>query len=101
MSVEKFSVSFDPDLGRAIRDAADADDASVSAWLAEAARARLRTLVLGSVLDETLRELGLTEDEVLEAARLARAKAVVVDPTRRPTRRPSGSPAATRTRKAG
>ena len=38
MTVEKFSVSFDTDLGRAIRKAANADEESVSAWLAEAAR---------------------------------------------------------------
>lgn len=91
MSVEKFSVSFDPDLGRAIREAADDDDESVSAWLAEAARARLRTLVLGQALDGALRDLGLSEEEVLDAARLARARAVTV-PAASPSRRAARSP---------
>lgn len=87
MSVEKFSVSFDPELGRAIREAADDDDETVSAWLAEAARARLRTLVLGQALDAVLADLGLSEDEVLEAARLARRTAVTTPASRAAKRR--------------
>ena len=80
MGVEKLSVSFDPDLGRAIRQSAEDDDESVSAWLAEAARQRLRTLALGDAIDELLVEFDLTEAEVLEAATEARRRAVRVKP---------------------
>jgi hypothetical protein len=67
VAVEKFSVSFEPDLGDAIRAAADEDDASVSAWLAEAARVRLRGLALRHALDEILADEGLTAAD-LDAA---------------------------------
>lgn len=66
MSVEKFSVSFDPDLGRRIRQAAEADDETVSAFLAEAARERLRQLALDRWLDDAAAEHGVTRDELLE-----------------------------------
>jgi hypothetical protein len=81
VSVEKFSVSFEPELGQAIREAADEDDDTVSAWLAEAARDRLRNLALGHALDELLAEAGLSEDQVLKAARAVRARAVSTTPT--------------------
>lgn len=68
MAVEKFSVSFEPDLGRALREAADAEGVSVSAWMAEAARQRLRNHTLGLVLDEIMREEGWTREELLREA---------------------------------
>ena len=42
MGVEKMSVSFELELGEAIRTSATAAGQSVSAWLADAARDRLR-----------------------------------------------------------
>jgi hypothetical protein len=66
MSVEKFSVSLDPELGRALRAAAEADNTNVSAWLATAIRQRLRNAALGAALNEILREEGWTRDELLQ-----------------------------------
>ena len=83
MAVDKLSVSFEPELGEAIRAAAEAEDASVSAWLAEAARDRLRNLALGVALDELIAESGLTEEELAEAGAAARARAVITGPPRR------------------
>lgn len=68
MGVEKMSVSFDLGLGAAIREAAADDEASVSAWLAEAARSRLRKLALDQMLKEWQKEFGeITEEERAEA----------------------------------
>src|SRR2546423_14123962 len=50
MGVEKMSVSFDLDLGEAIRSSAAGEGRSVSAWLAEAARDRLRLEALGDAV---------------------------------------------------
>ncbi|MGQ0844151.1 MAG: hypothetical protein ACT4QF_08445 [Sporichthyaceae bacterium] len=71
MGVEKFSVSFESDLGQAIRDAAADGDASVSAWLAEAARNRLRSEALTEAVAAWEEHFGaLTEDEMAAAARV-------------------------------
>jgi hypothetical protein len=69
MAVEKFSVSLDPDLGRALREAAEDENVTVSAWMAEAARQRLRNLMLGIALDQIMEEEGWTREEMLEIAR--------------------------------
>jgi hypothetical protein len=89
MGVAKFSVSFDQDLGAAIRDAAEDDDETVSAWLAEAARRRLRNLVLARFLEETIAELGYSEEELEAAGREARARSVRVN-RRVPGSEPAG-----------
>jgi len=68
MAVEKFSVSLDPELSRALREAAEEDDVSVSAWLAEAVRQRLRNHMLGLALDEIIAEQGWTWQELLDEA---------------------------------
>jgi hypothetical protein len=80
MAVDKLSVSFEPELGEAIREAAEAEDATVSAWLAEAARDRLRNLALGVALDELIAETGLTEEELAAAGAEARTRAVTTGP---------------------
>jgi hypothetical protein len=49
--VDKMSVSFDPDLGEAIRAAAKRSGRGLSGWLADAAAARLRAEALGDFLD--------------------------------------------------
>ena len=72
MSVEKFSVSLDPQLGQALRAAAQADDMNVSAWLATAIRQRLRHAALGAALDEILAEQGWSREELLAERPVAR-----------------------------
>lgn len=68
MAVEKFSVSLDPELSRALREAAEEDDVSVSAWMAEAVRQRLRNHMLGLALDEIMAEQGWSREELLREA---------------------------------
>jgi hypothetical protein len=71
MGVEKMSVSFDLELGEAIRSSAAGEGRSVSAWLAEAARDRLRLEALGDAVAGWEEQFGpLTDAEVTEAARL-------------------------------
>ena len=71
MGVEKMSVSFDLELGEAIRASAGRGDQSVSAWLAEAARHRLRLEALGDALAAWEERFGaLTGAELAEADRL-------------------------------
>jgi hypothetical protein len=68
MGVEKMSVSFDLELGEAIRASAAEGNTSVSAWLAEAARDRLRLEALGGAITAWESEFGaLTDAEVAEA----------------------------------
>ena len=71
MGVEKMSVSFDLDLGEAIRSSAAGEGRSVSAWLAEAARDRLRLEALGGAVGAWEEQFGpLTDAEVAQAERL-------------------------------
>lgn len=65
------SVSFDLDLGEAIRGSANDAGQSVSAWLAEAARDRLRLEALGQAVASWEREFGaLTDTEIARAERV-------------------------------
>jgi predicted transcriptional regulator len=68
MAVEKFSVSLEPDLGRALRQAAEEENVTVSSWMAEAARQRLRNLMLGQALDEIITDEGWTWEELIQEA---------------------------------
>lgn len=71
MGVEKMSVSFDLALGEAIRTSAAERSQSVSAWLAEAARDRLRLEALGTAVSAWEKEFGaLTDEEVASAEEL-------------------------------
>ena len=71
MGVEKMSVSFDLELGEAIRSSAAGEGRSVSAWLAEAARDRLRLVALGVAVAAWEEQFGaLSAAEVAEAGRL-------------------------------
>lgn len=71
MGVEKMSVSFDLELGEAIRTAAGAAGDSVSAWLARAARDQLRLEALGQAVAAWEDKYGqLTEAELEAAERL-------------------------------
>ena len=70
MGVEKMSVSFALELGEAIRASATRADQSVSAWLGDAARDRLRLEALGEAVKAWEEEYGpLTESEVAAAQR--------------------------------
>lgn len=69
MKVDKLSVSFDPNLGDAVRAAARQRGGGVSRWLAEAAAAKLRAEALSAFLDAWEAEHGaLTSDELSKAA---------------------------------
>lgn len=68
VKVDKLSISFDADLGDAVRAAAHRQGSSMSGWLAAAAAAKLRSEALADYLDAWEAEHGaLTVDE-LEAA---------------------------------
>ena len=86
MTVEKLSISFDERLAAEVRAACEHDDASLSAWLAEAARQRLRNVALGAALDDIIAELGYSEAELLDEARRAHEEAVIVRPRTRRAR---------------
>jgi hypothetical protein len=69
MKVDKLSVSFDPDLGDAVRAAAKRSGGGLSRWLADAATARLRAEALAEFLDTWEAQHGeLTPDELATAA---------------------------------
>jgi hypothetical protein len=81
MTVAKLSVSFDPDLAEAVKQAAEEEDETVSAWLAEAARQRVRNLMLGKFVAEMMEEHGWTEEYLDAAAKEARANSFWVGPS--------------------
>lgn len=69
VKVDKLSVSFHPDLGDAVRDAARRSGRGLSGWLAEAAAARLRAEALAELLDDWEATHGrLTAEELARAA---------------------------------
>jgi hypothetical protein len=68
MQVDRFSVTMDPELGAAVRGAAERAGLSVSGWLAQAAADRLRNDLLGVALDAWEAEDGPFGDEELDAA---------------------------------
>lgn len=70
MSVTKLSISLDPDLEQAIR--AAAGEASVSSWVAEAARRQLRQQALREAVAHFEAESGAFTTEELKAIRRAR-----------------------------
>lgn len=69
MAVNKLSISFDPDLDAATRAAAEGEGLSVSAWLAEAAQAKLRQVALAELVDEWLADGTVTEEGIAAASR--------------------------------
>jgi hypothetical protein len=69
VKVDKLSVSFDPELGDAVRSAAAEAGKPLSSWLAEAAAGKLRAEALARFLDGWE-----TEHGVLTAEELARAE---------------------------
>lgn len=69
VTVERLTVSIESELAIAVREAAEADEQNVSAWLADAARRQLATRGLRDVVAAWEREHGVFSDEELAAAR--------------------------------
>ena len=70
MKVDKLSVSFDPELGDAVRSAASRAGKPLSSWLAEAAASKLRAEALAEFLAGWEAEHGaLTPQEIALAER--------------------------------
>jgi hypothetical protein len=69
VKVDKMSISFDPELGDAVRAAAAETGKPISSWLAEAAASKLRAEALARFLDDWEAEHGM-----LTAAEIARAE---------------------------
>lgn len=68
MKVDKLSISIDPELGDAVREAAGRSGMAVSAWLADAARRKLREQALTEFLAEWQAKHGdLTAEEIARA----------------------------------
>ena len=63
MAVDKLSVSLDADLASVVRQAAAEEGLSVSAWLSEAAQARIRNRLLRVALDEIADAAGPVQPE--------------------------------------
>ncbi len=69
MTVERLTVSIESELAIAVREAAEADEQNVSAWLADAARRQLSNRHLRDVVAAWEHEHGAFSDEELAAAR--------------------------------
>jgi hypothetical protein len=68
MPVERFSLTMDPELGAAVRQAAERSGMTVSAWISKAAADRVRNELLGIALQRSEEEDGpLTEEELDDA----------------------------------
>ncbi len=68
MKVDKLSISFDPELGDAVRSAAAEAGKPLSSWLAEAAASKLRAEALADFLDGWETQHGVLTAEELAAA---------------------------------
>lgn len=79
MAVDRLSVTFDPELGHAVRAAASRSGVSVSRWLSNAAGDQLRNEMLGAALDQWEAEDGPFSPADLEAA--ARSLGVAAPPS--------------------
>jgi hypothetical protein len=69
MTVDRFSLTMDPELGASVREAAERAGTSVSAWLSQAAADRLRNDLLASALEDWSAEEGPLTEAELSAAR--------------------------------
>jgi hypothetical protein len=79
MNVDRFSITMEPELGAAAREAATREGLSVSAWMAAAAADRVRNALLGVALDQWQSEDGVFTDAELAAARQTMARAAQAD----------------------
>ena len=69
MTVERLTVSLESELAIAVREAADADEQNVSAWLADAARRQLANRGLRDIVAAWEHEHGAFSGDELAAAR--------------------------------
>jgi hypothetical protein len=69
MPVERFSLTMDPKLGAAVRQAAAHAGMSVSEWVSEAVADRVRNELLGIALQRWQEENGPFTEEELDDAR--------------------------------
>lgn len=70
MGVARLTVSLDNELAAAVRDAAEADEQNVSAWMGAAARRQLAARGLGDVIADWEAEHGALSEDELAAARI-------------------------------
>ena len=68
MKVVKMSISLDPGLSADIRQAAELEGTSLSAWIADAAAARLRSEALDAFFEDYQHEHGAFTDDEIRAA---------------------------------
>ncbi len=68
MQVDRFSVTMEPQLGQAVREAASRAGISVSRWLSDAASDHLRNALLGGALDVWEADDGAFSELELDAA---------------------------------
>ena len=69
MAAEKYSASMDEELLARVREAAEDEDETLSAFLAEAAQRRVRHLIAGRIFKEWQEEHGAFTDEEMAQAR--------------------------------
>jgi hypothetical protein len=69
MPVARFSVTMDPELGAAVRAAAENAGMTVSEWVSQAVADRVRNELLGIWLDQWDAEDGPPTEEEMEQAR--------------------------------
>jgi len=69
MPVDRFSLTMDPVLGAAVREAAERAGMSVSAWLSKASAEKVRNELLGIALHRWQEEDGPFTEEELDDAR--------------------------------
>ena len=67
--MDRITIALEDEVGSAVRAAATESGMSVSAWMADAAGARLRNHYLGQFLDEYEAEYGAFTEEELSDAR--------------------------------
>jgi hypothetical protein len=88
VSIDKLSISMEPELASVVREAAAEDGVSVSSWLSSAAHDRIRNRLLRRALDAEAIEFGpLTTREVEDLVAEAFADGILVGP--KATRRKS------------
>jgi len=69
MAVEKLAVSLDPELAALVRTLAESSGESVSGWLADAARRKIRNLAARVALMNYEEEFGAITPKEIAAAR--------------------------------
>ena len=78
MAQSKLSISADDATVAEIKAAADDDAESVSAWVIDAAKAKLRNRALRLAVNDSLIESGLSREDAIAAYEAARASSIFV-----------------------